>query len=189
MATRFNWVEWLASCNNFNIDFHLDMASEQGQVTVAVTSWCAFKTNNSKSFICNYSGFELIMVMCPTGWQTVQQVHPPICNGNCQLACAMPPNNNNNNRNGEHPQGAKGCLWWALPQDKRIAMPEAAWDTSSWSWFQCLLNCSQNSSFSSNLPYLTSLKFLSSTSNFNTQYFVKNHQIFIRYNSFFSLLF
>lgn len=91
MATRFNWVEWLASCNSFNIDFHLDMASEQGQVTVAVTSWCAFKTNNSKSLICNYSAFELIMVMCPTGWQTVQQVHPPICNGNCQLACAMPP--------------------------------------------------------------------------------------------------
>lgn len=107
-ATRFNWLDWLASCNSFNINFHLDMASEQGQVTVAVTFWCAFKTNNCKSLICNYSAFELIMVMCPHGRQTVLQVHPPICNGNCQLAWAMPPTTTTE-KNGEHPQDDWGC--------------------------------------------------------------------------------
>lgn len=83
----------------------LDMASEQGrQLRWLLDALSKPTTAAARGTFCNYSAFDLIMVMCST--EDNQQVHPP---GNWHAQCS--------NNNGVHLQGRH--MWSVSPQVKQ----------------------------------------------------------------------
>lgn len=108
---RFNWLIgpdqlaiWPTSCNSQRL---LDMASEQGRQLRWLLDALSKPTTAAaaRGTFCNYSAFDLIMVMCST--EDNQQVHPP---GNWHAQCS--------NNNGVHLQGRH--MWSVSPQVKQM---------------------------------------------------------------------